>query len=43
MKKIGLTRNEDGEASQGEEGKEVIQPEHALLDAKSNPSNGDQA
>lgn len=41
MEKIGLTRNEDGETSQGDEGPEVIPPEHALLDAKSKPNNGD--
>ena len=43
MEKIRLTRNEGGEASQGDESPEVIPPEHALLDTKSNPSNGDQA
>ena len=38
-----LTRNEGGKASEGDHGPEVIPPEHALLETKGKPSNGDQA
>jgi hypothetical protein len=37
-----LTRKEDGKENQGEDSPEVIPPEHALLNTKRDPSNGDQ-
>lgn len=43
MERVWLTRNEGGEASQGDHCPEVIPPEHALLETKRDPSDSDQA
>lgn len=43
QERIWLTRNKGGEASEGNHSPEIIPPEHALLDAKDKPSDGDQA